>query len=212
LRLPSVLHRASSGPLVAMASRKLDEVDESGVDRRYKLHASPPPCPSSEHSQAQNNVFCAPKPFLLSVPSPPLLCSRPGPPHAAGSPTLSRLLPRSYYHGTIEREEAVKRLQERNLDGAFLLRQSSSQVTLLPTRWHGCMISTPSVGPPHVDVRALSSRYHSGVMCERARVDACMHGCMHACMHACMGTLLCCECKHTLCCVFFLLVANCVAH
>ena len=35
---------------------------------------------------------------------------------------------RSYYHGTIEREEAVKRLQERNLDGAFLLRQSSSQV------------------------------------------------------------------------------------
>eukprot|EP00038_Savillea_parva_P006524 m.164326 g.164326 ORF g.164326 m.164326 type:complete len:175 (-) comp12406_c0_seq1:1313-1837(-) len=34
---------------------------------------------------------------------------------------------RSYYHGTIDRDTAVKRLQERNLDGAFLLRQSSSQ-------------------------------------------------------------------------------------
>jgi len=34
---------------------------------------------------------------------------------------------RSYFHGTIEREEAVKRLQERNLDGAFLLRMSATQ-------------------------------------------------------------------------------------
>mmetsp|Transcript_25215 Transcript_25215/g.65829 ORF Transcript_25215/g.65829 Transcript_25215/m.65829 type:complete len:168 (+) Transcript_25215:68-571(+) len=34
---------------------------------------------------------------------------------------------RSYYHGMIDRDVAVARLQERNLDGAFLLRQSSSQ-------------------------------------------------------------------------------------
>jgi hypothetical protein len=34
---------------------------------------------------------------------------------------------RSYYHGTIAREEAVKRLQEVNTDGAFLLRMSATQ-------------------------------------------------------------------------------------
>eukprot|EP00045_Choanoeca_perplexa_P011914 m.127939 g.127939 ORF g.127939 m.127939 type:complete len:177 (+) comp15809_c1_seq1:1222-1752(+) len=34
---------------------------------------------------------------------------------------------RSYYHGTISREEAVKRLQEVNTDGAFLLRMSATQ-------------------------------------------------------------------------------------
>ena len=83
------------------------------------------------------------------------------------------------------------------------VKQSGAQLSSPPVLlwWHACMISTPSVGPPHVDLRALSSRYHSGVMCERARVDACMH----ACMHACMGTLLCCECKHTFvsCKVFF---------
>ena len=33
----------------------------------------------------------------------------------------------SYYHGTISREEAVKRLQEFNKDGAFLLRMSATQ-------------------------------------------------------------------------------------
>jgi len=34
---------------------------------------------------------------------------------------------RSYYHGKISREDAVKRLQTRNLDGAFLLRMSATQ-------------------------------------------------------------------------------------
>ncbi|EDQ88235.1 uncharacterized protein MONBRDRAFT_32892 [Monosiga brevicollis MX1] len=34
---------------------------------------------------------------------------------------------RSYYHGTISREEAVRRLQEVNTDGAFLLRLSATQ-------------------------------------------------------------------------------------
>ena len=33
----------------------------------------------------------------------------------------------SYYHGKISREDAVKRLQTRNLDGAFLLRMSATQ-------------------------------------------------------------------------------------
>ena len=33
----------------------------------------------------------------------------------------------SYYHGTISREEAVTRLQDRNMDGSFLLRQSATQ-------------------------------------------------------------------------------------
>jgi hypothetical protein len=34
---------------------------------------------------------------------------------------------RSYYHGTISREEAVKRLQKADTDGAFLLRMSATQ-------------------------------------------------------------------------------------
>eukprot|EP00729_Bicosta_minor_P001488 gene1488-29601_t len=34
---------------------------------------------------------------------------------------------RSYFHGTISREQAVERLQSRNLDGAFLLRMSATQ-------------------------------------------------------------------------------------
>eukprot|EP01147_Barroeca_monosierra_P001034 gene1034-4270_t len=34
---------------------------------------------------------------------------------------------RSYYHGTISREEAVKRLQKANTDGAFLLRMSATE-------------------------------------------------------------------------------------
>ncbi|EGD82471.1 hypothetical protein PTSG_03120 [Salpingoeca rosetta] len=34
---------------------------------------------------------------------------------------------RSYYHGTISREEAVRRLQNANTDGAFLLRMSATQ-------------------------------------------------------------------------------------
>ena len=34
---------------------------------------------------------------------------------------------RSYYHGTISREEAVARLEKANRDGTFLLRMSSTQ-------------------------------------------------------------------------------------
>lgn len=34
----------------------------------------------------------------------------------------------SYYHGTISRDEAVKRMQAANTDGAFLLRMSEKQV------------------------------------------------------------------------------------
>jgi hypothetical protein len=33
----------------------------------------------------------------------------------------------SYYHGTIARDDAVMRLQKRNLNGAFLLRMSATQ-------------------------------------------------------------------------------------
>eukprot|EP00053_Salpingoeca_punica_P002603 m.38627 g.38627 ORF g.38627 m.38627 type:complete len:167 (-) comp11672_c0_seq2:400-900(-) len=34
---------------------------------------------------------------------------------------------RSYYHGTISREEAVARLQQANVDGTFLLRMSATE-------------------------------------------------------------------------------------
>ena len=34
---------------------------------------------------------------------------------------------RSYYHGTVTREEAVARLEKENRDGTFLLRMSSTQ-------------------------------------------------------------------------------------
>ena len=34
---------------------------------------------------------------------------------------------RSYYHGTISREEAVRRLQKADTDGAFLLRMSATE-------------------------------------------------------------------------------------
>ena len=40
---------------------------------------------------------------------------------------LAECTPRSYYHGAIPREVAVTRLQECNTDGAFLLRESTTQ-------------------------------------------------------------------------------------
>jgi hypothetical protein len=194
-----------------MASRKLDEVDESGVDRRYKLHAPPPPCPSSEHSQAQNNVFCAPKLLcFFACGASPHSCAS-----GLGHHTL-RAHPHCHVcsHAAITMAQSSERRRSSGSKSAtwmahfFCASQAVRCPTLLPTPvlllWHACIISTPSVGPPHVDLRALSSRYHSGVMWERARVDACMHVCMHAwalCFVVNASTLFC-ELR------FFLLVAN----
>eukprot|EP00054_Salpingoeca_dolichothecata_P018583 m.114313 g.114313 ORF g.114313 m.114313 type:complete len:178 (+) comp22925_c0_seq1:385-918(+) len=63
---------------------------------------------------------------------------------------------RSYYHGKIARDEAVKRLQEFNQDGGFLLRMSATQANVYT-------ISLQAKGEiKHIRVNNVGDKYSLG--------------------------------------------------